>query len=366
MNCEKFQELLIDFIEGEIEPSDIELVKSHLVACQNCSKKMDEVKEIGRVFNVETPTEPSAEVLARLSRMAREELEKGEVPFWRKWLYTPILVPVFSTGLAVFIWISYVQNDVGYGPDDAIYSTKVMARKMPMAQKPNFPGVRNDAVSNLDSNQGPFLSDEPVSGSQLAPGKKSTIEEEKTVRSSEPSPAREMIAGRDVKDDDEHSGERDEISDKIEARAIEEPASAPKIEAQDEAFLVESLSQGRSGEREEQRLQEIKQKSNRPALHTHTETTYKDKLDLGLRQQKEGNCKASIKTNEELLKLTPPPTDPVKGKAYLSLGECYEQMGEWEKAVRNYKNLQKISPEETAFAVEKIEHIRRQTRLLKQ
>jgi hypothetical protein len=365
MNCEKFQEFLIDFIEGEIQASDVELVESHLAACQNCSKRMDEFKEIRKVFNVETHTEPSAEVLARLSRIAREELEKDDVPFWRKWFYTPILVPVFSTGLALFIWISYGQKDAAYGPGQAIYSTKVMAKKMPMAQEPTYPGVREEALSNLESNPGPILSDEPVSGSYLDSGKKSRIEQGKTAKSGEPSPAREMIARRDVKEDDEYSRQRGEVSDKLGVKAIEEPTSAPKIEAEDEDFEVGSLSKGRSGETEEQRFQDVNQESNRPTLHTHIEATYKDKLDLGLRQQKEGNCEASIKTNEELLKLKPPPTDPVKGKAYLSLGECYEEMGEWEKAVSNYENLQKISPERTAFAIEKIESIRRQGRLLK-
>lgn len=365
MNCEKFQGLLIDFVEDVIEPSDIKLVKKHLATCRNCCKKMDEYKEIRKVFNEDIHPEPSPEILARLSRIARDELEKDNVPVWRKWFYTPILVPVLSTGLALFIWVSSGQKDVGYGPDDAIHSTNVLAKKMPMAQKPNFPGVREEALSNLESNQGPSLSDEPVSGARLAPGKKSKIEEGKTAKFGEPAPAREMIARRDVKEDDEHSRHRDDVFDKLEARSIEEPASGPKIEAEEGAFEIGSLSRARSGETKEQGFQEVSQKSNIPTSHTYTETTHKDQLELGLRQQKEGNCEASIKTNEELLNLTPPPTDPVKGKAYLSLGECYEQLGEWDKAVSSYRNLQKISREQAAFAVEKIEYIKRQTRLLK-
>ncbi|MGB7293899.1 MAG: zf-HC2 domain-containing protein [Thermodesulfobacteriota bacterium] len=365
MNCEKFEELLIDFIEGVIEPSDIELVKKHIATCQNCCKKLDEFKEIKKVYNGDTHPEPSPEVLTRLSRIAREELEKDNAPFWRKWFYSPILVPVLSTGLALGIWISYGQKDVGYGPDDTIYSTKVMAKKIPMAQEPDFPGVREEAVSNLESNQGPSLFEEPGSAPYLASGKKSRMEEGTTARFGEPAPGKEMIARRDIKEDDKYSRHRDEVSDKLEARAIREPASAPKIESEEGAFEVGSLSHGRSGETKEQRSQEVRRKSNIPTSYTYVETTYKDKLDLGLRQQKEGNCEASIKTNEELLNLAPPPTDPVKGKAYLSLGECYEQLGEWDKAVSNYKNLKKISPEQTAFAVKKIEYIKRQTRILK-
>jgi hypothetical protein len=365
MSCEKFEELLIDFIEGVIEPSDIELVKKHLATCQNCCKKMDEFKEVRKVFNGDTHPEPSPEVLARLSRIAREELEKDNVPFWRKWFYSPILVPVLSTGLALGIWISYGQKDVRYGPDDAIYSTKVMAKKVPMAQEPNSRAVREEAVPNLESNQGPSLSEEPVSAPYLASGKKSRIEEETTARSGEPARAKEMIARRDIKEDDEYSRHRDEVSDKLEAKANEEPASVPRIEAEEEAFEVGSLSKGISGETEEQRSQEVKQKSNIPTSYSYTKTAYKDKLDLGLKQQKEGNCEASIKTNEELVNVTPPPTDPIMGKAYLSLGECYEQLGEWDKAVISYKNLQKISPEQTAFALDKIEYIKRQTRILK-
>jgi tetratricopeptide (TPR) repeat protein len=73
-----------------------------------------------------------------------------------------------------------------------------------------------------------------------------------------------------------------------------------------------------------------------------------------LKQQNEGDCEQAIKTNEELLKTSPSPPGPVQAKAYLSLAECYELEGNWVEAISNYNNLQRVSPEQSTFAKNKI------------
>ncbi|MGH7908768.1 MAG: anti-sigma factor family protein, partial [Thermodesulfobacteriota bacterium] len=85
MNCERFEELLIDFMDNEIEPSDREMVKKHLADCSYCSKKLEEYLEIKRIFNEQSPPQPSTHILATLSKRARQEVAKEKTSFWKRW-----------------------------------------------------------------------------------------------------------------------------------------------------------------------------------------------------------------------------------------------------------------------------------------
>jgi tetratricopeptide (TPR) repeat protein len=126
-----------------------------------------------------------------------------------------------------------------------------------------------------------------------------------------------------------------------------------------------SLVSPRTPRKKERIQEEDKEKSKEAKLYAYRESVYNEQLNLALKQQKEGNCEASIKTNEELLKASPPPPDSIKEKAYLSLAECYEQKGDWYKAISSYNNLQEIAPKQTAFAKDRIEALKQKINLLK-
>src|SRR3990170_9121451 len=151
MNCERFEELLIDLMDNEIEPSDREMVKKHLMTCSYCSKKLDEYQEIRRRFNKESLPQPSPQVLATLSKRAKQEIAKDKSPFWKKWFYTPILVPVLSSALALSVWIYYGQKNIDYSPGETIYSRDTIARKVPVAEQQNIPASGNKVSEEIKS-----------------------------------------------------------------------------------------------------------------------------------------------------------------------------------------------------------------------
>jgi len=94
MNCERFEELLIDFMDNEIEPSEREMVKKHLMTCSHCSEKLEEFQEIRRRFNKESLPQPSPQVLATISKRARQEVAKDKVSL----LEEVVLFTYFSPG----------------------------------------------------------------------------------------------------------------------------------------------------------------------------------------------------------------------------------------------------------------------------
>jgi len=384
MNCERFEELLIDFMDNEIEPSEREMVKKHLMTCSHCSEKLEEFQEIRRRFNKESLPQPSPQVLATISKRARQEVAKDKSPFWKRWFYSPILVPVLSSALALSVWIYYGQKNIDYSPGETIYSRDAMAKKVPVAQQPdvplsgnkvleeiesekhailsnplergsNVPGSGENILEGRESKPGSVLSSEPYSISSQTSGKGETIQEE----SSSPlgaAPVQEQVAEKDLKETGKTSG--DVASANLETKSMNEPAPIPPAKTEEGSLgEVEKLV--------EQETREDKERSKEAKLYAYRESAYNEQLNLALKQQNEGNCEASIKTNEELLKISPPPSDSVKEKAYLSLAGCYEQKGDLENAISNYNNLQQAAPSQTAFAKDRIEALRQKITFLK-
>jgi hypothetical protein len=363
MNCEKFEGLLIDFMVDEIDPSDRDLVNKHLITCAYCSKRLEEYLKIRRVFNQETLTQPSTHVLATLTRRARQEITRDIPPFWKRWFYSPILVPVLSSALAVLVWVYHGQKDTEFSQVKANYSREATAKKAPMTEElptliwdkasgkigPNKPGVsseqsekrsdlqgvREKTLGDLESNPGRVLSSDSSSVNPQAFGKKERIQEESEMNIGPASPE-ELVARMETKEADKISQE--EASRRFEAKSINEPAPKQPNKTGEESFKQEATAQVQP--------------------FSYREIGYDEQLNLALNQQKEGNCEASIKTNEELLKAIPSPSDLVKGKAYISLAECYEKKGDLVNAIINYENLKNVSPRQATFAKGRIERLR--------
>ncbi len=132
MKCEKVEELLIDYLQGEMEPSENKLVEAHLQSCQICSAKFSEFKEIRGAFQSEILPEPSRKVLETLTIKAKQDLNKEKISFWKKWFYSPVLIPTLTTALALMIWIDYKDGNQPQFDDNAeIYSREVKAEKIP-------------------------------------------------------------------------------------------------------------------------------------------------------------------------------------------------------------------------------------------
>ncbi|HEY7534339.1 MAG TPA: hypothetical protein VH878_00125 [Thermodesulfobacteriota bacterium] len=373
MNCENVQEHLIDFILDEIDPSDGELVKKHIVTCAYCSKRLGEYKEIRRMVSEETQPQLSSHVLSSLAKRARQEITKGNSPFWRRWFYWPILVPIVSSALAVFVWVYYGQKDIEHSFDESIYSKESVAKKLPITKEPlpplikdkasdkiateklpsilpselkkssNVPVVQEKASGKLRSSSGRVLTSSPSQVNPQALAEKEKIQEESGT-AMDLAPPEKLVTK--IEKNEPNKISKEEASQVFEIKSINEPATKQSNKAGEEFLKQETIA--------------------KTQVFSYREIAYNEQLNLALKQQKEGNCDASIKTNEKLLKTFPSPSDLVKGKVYLSLAECYEEKGELENAIRSYDNLQKISPAQAAFAKDKIEDLKQKLTFFKQ
>ncbi len=392
MSCERFKGLLVDFMMDEIDPYEKDLVNKHLIACPDCSKRLEEYLKIQRVFNEETMPQASPHVLAMLSKRARQEIAKDNPPFWKRWFYSPIFVPVLSSALAISLWIYYGEKGINYPPDEAIYSRDTAAKRVPSAQEQNPPVGENSVLDKIESenpivlpkqleggsrlkgNGGKILGDikskpgsvssgKPSSVSSKASGKKGGVREESVGYLATVAPLEELVNEKDTEKADKAT--EDLASVNLKAESLNAPAPIPLTKTEGESLESGVLAEGQLGKsRVEENRGDMKE-VNGAELFSYQEIAYDELLNLALKQQKDGNCEASIKTNERLLKTSPPPSDLIKGKAYLSLAECYEKKGDLENAILNYQNLEEVSRKQANLVKDKIEALREKMSYLK-
>ncbi len=319
MNCERCSELLIEYIHGGLSPEEREAIAEHLGGCEECAREFEEYAEIRRVVTEEPVLpEPSRDVMARLSKAARDDVARERRPFWKRLPLSPILIPALTTAVALMVWFYYGQGGGGYMDT---MSRDVMARKM------------KEQDSSMET------------AGQAAP----EMRREYPVEA-ESSPAMS------------ERGAADEVMP-----AAPAPPQAELYSLSDEAPGTTAAT-GEDSENKEEAISEAAAKKSAPARPmTQAETfsaaasDYSGQLLLALRQQTEGDCDASIKTNETLLQSTPEPPGDVRARSYRSLAECYEKQGKLDLAVVNYTQLREVSPEESSFAESKITAIRQKS-----
>lgn len=328
MNCNKCSELLIEYMDGEISPAETALVKSHVEACPECLREYEDYAEIRRTAsgNAQAP-ELSPETVSALARAAKDSVSRDRKPFWKRLAFSPFLVPALSSAIALSVWF-YYDNTGTELPSGNSSSTTVMAKKA----EPVFEG----------------------SGTE-------------NVKAAPPAPKRERAPAGDTELRARSYGEADAMTER--KAAAPAPPPAP-MAARDEASPAESarmstpremrkMEAPSGAEREEMSALEDSSENETAALYSADASgEYDEALQMALRQQESGDCASSIKTNETLLKSRPEPPVSVRVVSYRSLAECYEEKGDFDKAVYSYERLARLSPEDAPHARARIAELR--------
>lgn len=308
MNCEECSGLLIDYLEDTLGSEEAGVVKEHLSGCPECALELEHYREIRTVARGEALPEASPQVLSSLSEAARKSSSREKTPFWKKWSYSPILVPTISAVIALSVWFYYGQDGID-GIDSV--TREVAAVKM------RAPETRQEAFSDAEEEQKTLAletgelkeQEKPPAESRISPAPPADPETSRDV------PSKGMLQKKDITEED---------------------------------LVTYRESRTSSNVGTESHL-----KATQPILKD-----YAGELELARRQQARGDCEASIKTNEALLKSSPPPPRDLQAGSYKSLAECYEKIGELNKAVASYKSLGRVDPAQASFANEKVEEIK--------
>jgi hypothetical protein len=109
MTCERFEELLSAYLEGELAAAERGELDAHLAVCPECAGLAGLMRETLAATAAFPEIEPSPALMARLYAVPEERVAKKRLfrPVF-DWLARPALQPVYATLTGLFIVLSFV------------------------------------------------------------------------------------------------------------------------------------------------------------------------------------------------------------------------------------------------------------------
>lgn len=109
MTCERFEELLSAYLEGEVDAAERSAMDAHLSACPACAELAGLMRETVAAAAGLREAEPSPALMARLYAVPEERAARKRLfrPVF-DWLARPALQPVYAALTGLFIVLSFV------------------------------------------------------------------------------------------------------------------------------------------------------------------------------------------------------------------------------------------------------------------
>jgi len=109
MTCERFEELLSAYLEGEMAAAERSEMDIHLAVCPGCAELAGLMRETLAASSAFPEAEPSPALMARLYAIPAERAAKKRLfrPVF-DWLARPALQPVYAAFTVLFIALSFV------------------------------------------------------------------------------------------------------------------------------------------------------------------------------------------------------------------------------------------------------------------
>ena len=123
MNCQEFEILLCDYIDGTLDAEQKAAVEAHLGSCPACAELAQDVNGAVAFMERVAEVDPPAELVTRISSSTpapepRRGQRKGLGGWIRHWI-EPVLQPRFAMGMAMTILsVSMIGRFAGIAPQD--------------------------------------------------------------------------------------------------------------------------------------------------------------------------------------------------------------------------------------------------------
>ena len=84
MDCSRIEDLLVDYIYQELDPSQVELFEAHLQGCERCTEEVSAYESARSLFASLPEEDPPAQISALLLQEASRAVQPPEAGFWEK------------------------------------------------------------------------------------------------------------------------------------------------------------------------------------------------------------------------------------------------------------------------------------------
>jgi anti-sigma factor ChrR (cupin superfamily) len=112
MSCERIQDLLSPYLDGELGPAERAEVDAHLAACPDCAALLARLRAAVEAFAAFPETELSADLRARLETIP---VRPGRARLSLDFLFRPAVQPILAaaTGFLMLFSIYMISPDKG-------------------------------------------------------------------------------------------------------------------------------------------------------------------------------------------------------------------------------------------------------------
>jgi predicted anti-sigma-YlaC factor YlaD len=133
MKCSEVQKKLSAYQDRELEPTEQEQVKSHLLSCRNCREQFAELEQVWKIVGQFEEIRPDPWFYRQLLRKIEEPRQQGLLPIIERF-FQPLRAPVIAS---ILLTIGILAG---------IYLGNIMVRRDFLPFRPERPTYSQEAL----------------------------------------------------------------------------------------------------------------------------------------------------------------------------------------------------------------------------
>ena len=388
MDIQQFEEMIIDYLDGSLSGAEKKYFEEALNSSDEYRGIFEQYKSIRTVTGSENDLEPPAEVIERISEQVKKSIKKEKKSVFERWFKFPILAPAFAVAIIAMLWISagedYLKNkniipvaENSASPElrsDYKASAGKLNQKEAVMQEEIMPGTevekiesgRRNKAKTQDEFRKPSYSavTENDSGKGNASLKPAATGPMDNLANAPIEQGSEIISNdteKGIKSDDSVTKKSEDFADvsavgqdnrqKDESNyESEKPASGKK------EFKSEIAKSGENSQKSLSRTSTVKSTIS-PSERVEITSGYRDELSEIVTMQYKGDCQESLERSQKLLDADPEPSISIKTDLYLTQGECFMELEEYDKALEVYEKAKELTPHKSHLFNAKIKEV---------
>ena len=379
MERERFEQLIIDYIEGTLNRQEEDEFLSAMTEHEEYREIYDQYVSIHNIMETEDDISPSEAVLNSINEYARHSAKTDNPSIFKKWFTIPVLAPLLGTAIVAMFWFSvgeqYLKNrniikvaEVGGSKNNRAgsYDAQIvdtMQKNEPVIAEEQALDFATEKFESNVSEEFDVASSAPASPEAEKAGEQEGYragKPEGQIKQEEILPDKKGKSSLAAAPQAPESEARTSYADD---QGKEDVLAEMKVESQQDAVMEGSVDEAteKRAVKKENVDAEIATASRTESAIAPTEVVkeeskspYREQINAVLAQQYQGDCLNSIKASNKVLNSQPEPPKAVKTTLYLSQAECYEELNQIDNAIKAYEKVQAIEPSSTSFFSNKI------------
>ena len=369
MDIQKFEEMIIDYLDGNLSGDDKKSFEEALNSSQEFGEIFHQYKSIRTVSGSDEDTAPPVEVLNKIREGVKQSVKPDKKSFYERFFKFPVLAPTLAVAIIAMLWVSagedYLKNkDIIPASEDTANREfrsdyKASADKLNQMETAVVEKELSDKEVDKVASSGKRDTDTPAA-TMPAPSAEIKKKQEYAAQPADAgsmgnfatAPLRQKTENKDlpkgIKSDDIATEENEEFSDLKEYtrdNLNEEKAGyESQVSVLDKGALKSDTAKnsttiGNSLSRTADSTSSIS-----PSERVEIANGYRNELNEIVTMQYKGDCRQSLARAQKLLDADPEPSVSIKTDLYVTQGECYMELKQYDKALEVYERAKELTP----------------------